>query len=734
MFRPLAHRFPVVPWLLTVLVAAALCAGWPAPASGAGKLEQLDASLRLVPDDAAFYSAMLRNREQVEIVLKSRAWVKAMQMPVVQMGLQMFQAEAANPGSPAAEAMAVLRDPEKLKSLSLLADLASHEIFLYGDKSVVDSLELFQIMAGGTRFGPMMAQLSGAAGDLSPDELQAAMLFRVLADNLDKIKVPDLVIGFKVTQKEQAAEHLQMLEGVAAMALGGNEQLKDRFKKTRVGDHEYLTLTLDGTMIPWDEVPVGRLRETELNEGDVDKVMARLKKLTLTVTFGLRGDYLVLAVGSSTECVAKLGGGKSLATRKEFAPLEKFAEKRLTSLAYVSESFATQLGSSDKDIDGLVEFAEQMLPAAGLGEEKEKRILKDAKALADDLKRAFPKPGAAMGFTFLTARGTEGYAYDWGGHPELDGSKPLGLLNHLGGSPIMAYVSRGRVDAGAYEGLVKWIKVGYGYFEEFALPEMDDDDREQFRAFTKQAMPILKRADAATRRLLVPALADGQLALVLDAKFTSRQFHEAMPPMPRPMPMIEPAVVLGTSDAKALAKAMDEYREVFNAFWALAREMEPGGIPPFEVPPPESEKIKGGTVYFYRLPEELGLDAKIVPNAGLSKTVAVVTASKGHSQRLLTPTPLAAGGVLEGADQRALASAVIFDWAGLVRAATPWVDFAAEMIVREQMPDPEMGKMVLEQVRTALEVLQCLKGYTSESYFEEGALVTHSLTEFQDVK
>ena len=43
-----------------------------------------------------------------------------------------------------------------------------------------------------------------------------------------------------------------------------------------------------------------------------------------------------------------------------------------------------------------------------------------------------------MSLAFLTDRGVEGYMYDWGEQPGLDASQPLGLLEHVGGSPILA--------------------------------------------------------------------------------------------------------------------------------------------------------------------------------------------------------------------------------------------------------------------------------------------------------
>ena len=66
----------------------------------AGELDKLDTSLKLIPADAAFYSSMLRNREQIDAFLHSNAWEKLKSMPSVQMGLAMFNAQAQQGGSP----------------------------------------------------------------------------------------------------------------------------------------------------------------------------------------------------------------------------------------------------------------------------------------------------------------------------------------------------------------------------------------------------------------------------------------------------------------------------------------------------------------------------------------------------------------------------------------------------------------------------------------------------------
>ena len=131
--------------------------GWPRGPSPAGELDKLDTSLKLIPDDAAFYSSMMRNREQFEAIAKSNAWAKIMEMPVVQMGLSLYNMQLANPDSSPAKIDAALKNPEMRKILDLLADMASDEVFVYGDKNFVDFMKLFQIVNGANSFGPLKA-------------------------------------------------------------------------------------------------------------------------------------------------------------------------------------------------------------------------------------------------------------------------------------------------------------------------------------------------------------------------------------------------------------------------------------------------------------------------------------------------------------------------------------------------------------------------------------------------
>ena len=142
-----------------------------------------------------------------------------------------------------------------------------------------------------------------------------------------------------------------------------------------------------------------------------------------------------------------------------------------------------------------------------------------------------------MALSFLTDRGIEGYQYAWGEHEPLDGSKPLELAPARRRQPAPGRRrQRQKVNVEDYDLLVKWVKTGYGYFKEFGLPAMPEKEREKAEKFLDAALPLVERMDKANREMLIPALADGQSALVIDGKLTSKHFVERCRPPKSPCP------------------------------------------------------------------------------------------------------------------------------------------------------------------------------------------------------
>jgi hypothetical protein len=693
-------------------------------------------SLRLIPADAAFYSTMLRTGEQLDALLKSKAFAKVKTMPGVKMLLQQLEGQLKQPSNPQlATFLQLYKQPENQELVRVLGDMFAHEVFIYGGESVAGFVDLVSQLQGVNQYSRVLTKLA-THGPQASNTQQAAAVFEALADNLDLIRIPDLIIGFRLSNTETAQKQLNRLEALAKQALQqAPPPLQGRFKREQVANSSFLTVNVDGSLVPWEQV---NLKQFEDKEGQFDKLQEKLKQLKLTVSLGIRDHYLLLVIGESTAGIAQLGTGKKLADRPEFQPLTKHADSRLTSISYISEKLRARGSMSKKDIERLVATAKEQMQKAELPAELRDKLGKDMEEFAKDAKSFIVEPGAVMGFAFLTDRGQESFTYDWSQNPQLDATKPLTILNHLGGAPLVAVAGRSKPAPENYDLLVKWLKKANGYFEEFVLPRLDDNQKALYDQVAKIVHPLLERLDRTTRSLLLPAMADGQSAFVVDSKLHSKQWHPVMPASDRELPMLEPAIVIGVSDSGKLRKAFSEYRTIVNELIAEIHKLNPM-VPDFQIPEPETRKVKAGEIFYFPLPEELGLDKQLLPNAGLSDKVAVLTASESHSNRLLTNTPLQTRGGPLADLSRPLAGAAYLDWAGLITTLGPWIHYGGQVAMDlQQGAEGEDNKArikeIVSQVDPFLELLKCFKGYSSATYVEDKALVTHGEMVVADLK
>jgi hypothetical protein len=288
--------------------------------------------------------------------------------------------------------------------------------------------------------------------------------------------------------------------------------------------------------------------------------------------------------------------------------------------------------------------------------------------------------------------------------------------------------------------LVKWVKVAHRYFEEYAVPKMEEETREKYQKFAKDFYPLVKQADEVTRTLMIPALADGQAGFILDSKLTSKQWIDKLPETDKPLPMLEPALIVGVSDAAKLRKAFGKYRTIANEFLAKIHDMNPEKIPELKIPEPKVSKREVGVLYSYPLPEKWGLDKRLVPTAGLSEKVLAMGISKEHTERLLTDTPLKVKTGPLAKTNRPLSGATYFNFAGTINTIAPWVDMAVRAIGPKVMGlDPDdpaaMAALgaIMDQVRTVFDVMKVCRTYSSATYLEDGVWVTHHQTVIRDL-
>lgn len=716
-------------------------------------------SLKLVPADASFYAVALRGREQVEIVATSNFWKKLSETDVfkqTQVQISLAKDEPDNPLKPFFDALEL---SENQQALAVVKEMLSDEAFVYGGSGIPAMLEVVNDATNASRFATLLGEIDTGR---SVDQRRVATVratFDSLNANRQRLKVPELVVAFHIKDQDAAEEQLRRIEAYARVLpehVPDLAPLRGKIKSTRVGDTRFLTLTIDKTVLPWQKVPFEQLAE---KPGQYDELRDKLQELKLVVALGIYQDYLVLSLGPSTDHLLAWGKGPALGNHPKLAPLHKKGKQRFTNVSYMSEELAAQSGVQPHDIDQWLGFGEQALSGTKLPEAEQSQILTDARALATQIKASLPKPGARVGFSYLTPQGIETCKSNWSENRRIDGAKSLPVLSHLGKDPLFAVAFRGRYRPENYAGMVEWLAKGRHYFEKYGVPQMSERDQENYKLIGDIAYPMLIRMDKIHRESLLPALADGQAALVIDSQLKAKQWHVKMPATTEETAIPMPALVLGVADAALMEKALGDYRELINDLIKQVRPLAAPDAPEIQLPPAEQKKLdEGGTVYYYALADKLGLNKQLAPNAGLSRNYLVLSLAPRQTVELLKDQPLTAAtdGPLAGQMDRPVAAAVVFNFPQLVDLSLPWINEGVREFVRQMEqaiafnlgdPDEEEIEMdekpladspatlaTLAQIKQIGELIKVLRGVTTVTTMEDGVKVTRRQIRFEDVK
>jgi hypothetical protein len=761
----LLHRRLLAVLSVTALTAAHAGAAPPQPLVGSG--------VATVPADAAFFFSSLRLKEQYDSLVGSNAFAAIRDLPAVKRAFSSWEEQQEMPGSPVSMFLTFLELPENEQAVDLLTDMVSRDTFLYGEPScvafakllralqqaqqagaILDNGGLFEFQElemieegdveaalGGPRIVPVARQIGGLDLGLPVAGSQAEALLDVLADNLDLIGVPDVVWGFRTTKKETGEFQVKRLEVLAKMLVEMNPDLAGALARKKVAGGELVTFTLDGGLIPWDDLAADMADELESSEA-LDKVLDRIRGLDVVVALGMVGDWVILSIGDSVDHLDKLilpeAKGEALIDTKPFAPLRADADKKLTKIWYVSAAMAEALAAKAEDLDPMIAAL-----TAGLAEEKDLAAEGKEQAEAwmnrarDQYATLLAEPAPWLAYSFMTKDGYEGYTWDWSRSLPLDGDRRLGLLEHGGGGPAAIAVTRFKSNPARAAALADLVADAWNLFVEHGVPAMADDDREKFEAFDENISPLGTKLGTILATKLVPAVGDGQVGLVLDARATTKQPQEALPAATEPLPLLEPAIVLPLADRQLFLDGLNDMFALGDELVDALRRIDESAVPPgYRIPEPEKSKLDGGTVWAFAIPET-GLDEQVKPAIAVGEEVVAFTLVPGQAARILPRRKLETAAELSAfADP--LAGAAAIDVPALVDAIEPWIVYLTRygcVQQRDGWVDPdedlsaddetEEAAEALQHVKVVLEAARCLKAAVAETAAREDATVTH---------
>lgn len=713
--------------ILTAMVVGLCWAGASEPAIPTAKVQAdllTTTALRLAPADCSYFSTSLRMKEQLLQLWNTKAIQKIWNTPLVKAG---WSEVVSNWEQQSGPIQGMLEQKENQELLHLLLEMGSEECFMIGGPKLP---KFITTLGNVVSTAIVSSRLSEAFGEPmeSPFEILREVL-SALQDDLDNVVVPDLALGFKVSDPKVAKRQVARLAVVLNAAALAVPPLTGNVKSQKVGEDNLTTVTLDGAKIPWNQIPWELIEE---NAGDFDELRDHLKSMKLTVYVGYYDGYIVVGVGDSLRFLESFGKSKKLVDQPELAPLKQHLDKKVIAISYSSKRMNAGSGFTRADADDLVSQLNKILEESSLEDDIRERLEKDFKELGNDaFKLMGHEPGATLSVSFQTDRGLESFLYQYSPDPSRDFSKQLGLLNHTGGDPLLAMVGRSIVHPEHWDILVKWIKKGDGYLRKFGFPMIEqmagEDTVKKIEQVLDGIAPSLRKIDETMRTNLLPALADGQSGLIVDNKLVSTQWHRDMPSSPKPLPILEPALILGVSDRDKLVAAAIDIRQAFNDMAKVVHELDPDEIPSIHWPAPESKKIDEMTLAWYSFPDELKLDGRLKPSAGLSNNLCALTVSNEHAMRLMQATPLKVeGGPLMDL-KRPLASATYFRISGLMDTADAWTDF---MFQESELKE---HKEHAKDVKTIIQSLKLFHTYSSVTYREKEMAVTHSELHVKDV-
>ena len=409
-----------------------------------------------------------------------------------------------------------------------------------------------------------------------------------------------------------------------------------------------------------------------------------------------------------------------------FEPVRANHREGLLSLSYTAANMGAK-PLTPQDVENTAEFLIETISQLNASPTLGERLRKDAKLLASEIIVTEPYP--TLSFTF-DHKGVESYTFGGPFPASLDGSEPLSILVHRGKQPIAVSASRTAKDPTGYDQAVKWIKIAFGYFEDFVVVQMPPDERTQYSHVMSFAVPFLTSIDAATRDHLIPS-ADGTQSLLL---FDGRGELASLPgierlPQPLAIPRLGAAVEL--NDAAEFKLAMQGYVDAARKLIADIQIAHPSAMPPgFEIASPNTSETEGGTLYFYPLPVELGAD---VAPCALFKGNLLVLASSLRLAEQMAGEQVLPNCPVTGIDKAAGSVTIIeFDelWDFLRRLSSSGFTLAHEA---NRGMDPQMVNMIKIHVDATLRSAGALRSYHSTTTQQNGRAVQHSWLHVEDI-
>lgn len=690
----------------------------------------------IVPSDCSFFSTNLLLKEQLDKVRGSAALKRILDLPLVQLQLatigafpQVQQARQLFQTSPLA------RD-----SLEVAKDALSDEVFVCGDKSWVEVSKAIlafvhdsQLLDLKAALGEARRAVAGTPVDIDPAEKVAEKklgMIRSILKHRDGLFAPGTIIGFKLSGSEEKLEGV--LEEVSGR-INDSLALPATVRTMEVHGNKYYSVTITDDVVPPGTIEKirARLVEKGCTADEASEFTEWMKSGTVVVAAGYHKPYFIVSIGRDTAFLERLGQGDPLLGSPPFEPVERFKDRRVASIGYVSREMSA-VGRFDPDqlkemARGVIgELPEDKIPD-GFKKDLEEKLAK----ISQDIEATLPEPSEIVSVSILN-RGVESFSFSKSPQPGVDYSRPLTIMENTGGSPMFAAAAGSTGSAAEYETFRTWAGALYGTVRTYLVPELGEEKREKYEQLRAAVVPFLRAVDDATRNSLLPAIDAGQSLVVVDTGLrVDRIWKDRV--LDTPLPLPAPSVAVELKDPVKFKEAVKAYvaaaENFVNETGRLKGAATAGQGGEFKAPAPEVEPIKDGKVYLYT--PVRWLDAEVRPGVAVTDDLAVFSLSPSRAEAMcgkegmpendVVPMDLPSGCVLQ------------FRTAPLLECVSEWADYIVKRKVGGEGGEESQAAAIMRQHMNALlQSIGAFKGLASRTYLDGDYVVTHSWAEFRD--
>lgn len=686
------------PKIAPVLLAFGCAASALSPAVASDDLSET--ALSVAPKDVAFFSTSVNMSDSWKDLTESRLVTRLRGVPYIKELEAELLEQWNNPPPQAAQAKAVYESPMAQNVLKFFGDMFSDEMFVYGHSDWNDA------MHGFVDFNNAMSY----AMSRGPDSMEE-FFEQQLAVELAKLKLPTVVMGFRIEDKQNALFQLNALEAITRM--GGSQvpqlgPVLERLKHTDLEDGTSLSITLDASLFPLEQLDSDQREMAE-------KVVEALAVRGVTLGIAVRDGMFLVAISESDDVIGSVGqASQTLISHEALDVLKEAAPTRLRAVSFVAAEFRQAAWSANMEnyfsrmtsqLTGIVrnELAGEPGAEEWIGE-----IETDAKNLDAMIAQVAPNFGPQLAWQFATDTGAEGRSYDWTDSSALENASPLDVVNHSGSRPLLSISFKQAPDSPQASAMAEYIiEAAERHAKRFvAMAERSEDEKEQVLKIIDSSMELVGDFVEVIDSKVAPSLAERQSVFSIAGQMMISNVGGR--PLPQAVPVPEMALACKVVNQELFLSGCADLLTVFDGIVELIREVNPQGIPNgYAVPRPQEETIQGGRRFFY---SEF---ADAIPVQGINPQIAINNdvVVFGYSQRQVDDmlngrqTNVRPAWVAPGDE---VAAVSILDIAGITKMIRPW----AEMGMQANLPNLDApvapGEGPIPTGNDILEIWDCL--------------------------